>query len=128
MPSIRIGTTLRSDVAPTMPHMMLAPPLLGPLLLPRALPAGDRHLSRARERQLARRRFLHDRTAPADRRARANGDRRDQHAVRSDVHVVADERLMLVRTVVIRRDRARAIVHAAADDRVADIREVIGLR
>ena len=58
----------------------------------------------------------------------ADRDRRHQHAVRSDVHVVADDRLVLVRAVVVRRDRPRAEIHAAAEHRVADVGEVVRLR
>src|SRR5690242_17475602 len=127
MPSIRMGTTLRSDAAPTMPHM-LAPRSIHPRLLARTLPARDGDLARPRHRQLARGGFLDDRAAAADRRTGADRDRRDEHAVRPDVHVVTDERLVLVRSVVVRGDRARAVVHAAAEDRVADVGEMIRLR
>ncbi len=41
---------------------------------------------------------------------------RYQHAVRADVHVVADDRAVLVRAVVVGGDRAGAVVDAAADD------------
>src|SRR6478752_3421326 len=99
MPSISIGTTLRSDVAPTMPHIPVLPALIRPRLLARPLPPGDRHLPWSRDGQLSRRRLLHDRAAAADRRAVADRDRRHQHAVRAHVHVVADDRPMLVSAV-----------------------------
>ena len=41
-------------------------------------------------------------------------DRRHQHAIRADDRVVLDHRPMLVRAVVVRRDRAGAEVHARA--------------
>ena len=42
-------------------------------------------------------------------------DRRDQHAVAADVHVVADRRAVLVRAVVVGGDAAGAVVDALAD-------------
>ena len=55
-------------------------------------------------------------------------DRRDQHAVRPDARVVVDHGPMLVRPVVVRRDRSRAEVHAGAHGRVADVGQMVGLR
>src|SRR5437764_6444989 len=108
MPSMRIGTTFRCDVAPTMPHMTSSDSLLrffdGPT------PSRNRYLPRSRNRQLGRRRAFHDRAAAADRRAAADLHRRNEQAIRPDVHVVADDRPMLVRAVVIRGDRSRAVV------------------
>src|SRR5689334_3084234 len=85
IPSIRIGTTLRFDVAPTMPHMVSP-------FLSRPLPARNGNLRSARDGQLIRGRFLHDRAAAADRRAGPDRDRRDEHAIGSNVDVVADDR------------------------------------
>src|SRR5689334_13396807 len=104
MPSIRIGTTLRSEAAPTMPHMLALPACPLRALLARALPPRDRYLARPRNGELPGRSLLRDRAATADRRTGADRDRSNQHAVRADVHVVTDHRLVLVRAVVVRGD------------------------
>src|SRR5687767_13212634 len=83
MPSIRIGTMLRVDAAPTMPHMAL---LLFGFHRPR--PAFDGDLLCTRERQRGRRCVARDRAAPADRRVVADLHRRHEHAVAPDVRVV----------------------------------------
>src|SRR5690606_37045946 len=96
-------------------------------LLRRALPPGDRPLARARHGQLVRRRVLRDRRARTNRRTRTDLDGRDQSRVGADERAVADHGAMLVRAVVVARDRARADVDAAAEGRVADVAQVIHL-
>ena len=99
-----------------MPHMIRYSPLIRSRLLARPLPAGDRHLLRAARRvSWPAGASLMIVLPPPIVAPRADRDRRDQHAVRADVHVVADDRSVLVRAVVVRGDRARAEVHAAAD-------------
>src|SRR5690606_3418220 len=112
----------RSATAPTIPHIersLLA--LHGPL------PARDRGLTHPRDRQLAGRRILVDRRAGGDRRAGADLDRRDERRVRADEYAVADHGTVLVRAVVVARDRAGSDVHIRADGRVADVAQVVDL-
>ena len=58
----------------------------------------------------------------------AHGDRGDELGVRADENIVFDDRAVLVRAVVVARDRARADVHVAPDRRIADVGQVVGLR
>ena len=112
----------------------LAGPLFSPRrlrwrasLLARPLPAGDRHLLRARNRELAGRGVAGQRGAGAERRAATDGHRRDQLRVGADEDVVLDHGAVLVRAVVVAGDGAGADVDVAADGRVADVGEMIGL-
>src|SRR5215831_19275717 len=115
MPSIRIGTTLRVEDAPTMPHMRTSLPvaavLLGRDLLHRPLPAGNADLPDPGDSKLARGGVVGDGTAGADRRSLADRNRRDEHAVRSDRDVILDHRPVLGDAVVVRGDRSGAEVH-----------------
>src|SRR5581483_7698052 len=61
------------------------------------------------------------------RRAGAHGHRRDQHHVRADRGVVADDGAVLVGAVVVGGDGARADVNLAPDRAVADVREMVHL-
>src|SRR5512147_1539050 len=98
MPSIRMGTTLRLEAAPTIPHIKSPLRFVGLL---RALPAFDGHLPRTRHREHAGRRILRNDAAGPDRRALADGDRRHQHAIGADARPIADDRAMLARAVVV---------------------------
>src|SRR5262249_41621267 len=124
--SIRTGTTLRGETAPTIPHM--ASTLSVFRFLYRSLPPRYAHLWRARQRQHVGRRFLCDRAPAADRRAMADPDWRDEHAVRPDRRVVLDHRRVLVRAVIVRGDGPCAEVDARSHRGVTDVREVIRLR
>src|SRR6185369_9276102 len=108
MPSIRTGTMLRAEDAPTIPHM--TSPFRGFRFLDWTLPARDAQLARTGHGQRIGRRLARDRAPAADRRAAPDPDRRDQHAIRSDARFVVDDGAMLVRAVVICRDRSRAEV------------------
>src|SRR6185503_12550023 len=111
----------RRAAAPTMPHIAL-------VLLPRRLPAGQRHLLGARHRQLPGRRVLADGRAGADVRAARDAHRRDQRRVRADEAFVLDHGAVLLGAVVVAGDGAGADVDARADLGVADVGEVVGLR
>src|SRR5438093_6640552 len=121
---MRMGTTLRLAIAPTIPHMRFAFRLL---LLCRPLPARNRHLLHAREGQLACWSVLGERGSRTERRAPAHAHRSDELGVRTDENVVLYDGAVLVRSVVVAHDRAGADVHVAADLAAADVREVIGL-
>src|SRR5690606_27094230 len=54
-------------------------------------------------------------------------DRRDERRVRADENAVADHGTVLVRAVVVARDRAGSDVHIRADGRVADVAQVVDL-
>ena len=81
--------------------------------LRRPLPRLGGGLARPLQRQLAVRRRLRDGRTGAGRGARADAHRRDQHGVRADERVVADERRPFVEPVVVAGDGARADVDAA---------------
>src|SRR6266511_16388 len=55
-------------------------------------------------------------------------DRRDQHGVRADPHLVADHRGVLVPPIVVNGDGARSDVGVSADRRVAHVGQVRDLR
>src|SRR5690606_20348027 len=67
--------------------------------------------------------LAHDRTGTGL-RTRPERDGRDHDGVRAGVHMVADDRAVLVDVVVVGRDGARAEVDALADLGVADVRQV----
>src|SRR5882672_2480957 len=119
---MRIGTTLRLATAPTIPHTFS--PLFA---LGRPLPPRDADLLRPGERELSGRRILRQRRAGSQGRAAADADRRHQLRVRTDEHVVLDDRAVLVRPVVIAHDGPRTDVHVPAHLAVADVAEVVGL-
>src|SRR5690606_26990321 len=52
---------------------------------------------------------------------------RDQHTVRTHVHIVADHGLVLVGAVVVGGDAAGAVVHALAHFGIAQVGQVVGL-
>src|SRR5262245_13760029 len=111
---------LRSEMAPTIPHM-LAHLFTFSLLhfLHRPLPALDGGLPRARHGQLSGRRILCDGAAGADRGPFAHGDWRYELRIRADERIVLNDGLVLVGAVVIAGDGASADVDVAADGRVA---------
>src|SRR5258707_7557822 len=96
MPSMRIGTTLREDAAPTMPHMEVLALRVGFRRLHGALPAMDRDLLRAGHGERAGGRVLRAHANRADPGARAHGDRRDKQSVGGDARTVAADRLVAV--------------------------------
>src|SRR6185369_2705030 len=125
MPSISTGTMLRSATAPTMPHILrcsLPPAFHG------ALPAFDRNLFGARQRQLARRRIPRDRGAGAGGGVLADAHRRHQHVAGADERAIADHRALLVGPIVIAGDGAGADIDAGPHVAVAQVGEVVGLR
>src|SRR5215472_6520852 len=107
MPSIRIGTTFSRATAPTMPHMVLT--------FLRTLPAAPGRLRLLIQHQGLRRHVLpHGRAGP-------------DRGTAADRHVVLDDRAMLVRAVIVTRDRARTDVHVASDGRVTDVAQMVRL-
>src|SRR5690606_24805049 len=141
-PSMRMGTTLRSATAPTIPHILLAPwipryswtdgrrrsRLVGFRLLDRALPVLDGRLLRPGNGELAGRGLARERGARPEGGARAHRHRRHQLGVAADEGVVADDRLVLVGAVVVAGDGTRADVDPGADLGIADVGEMVGLR
>src|SRR6058998_1841805 len=121
---MRMGTTLRLAIAPTIPHMRFAFRLL---LLCRPLPARNRHLLHAREGQLACWSVLGERGSRTERRAPAHAHRSDELGVRTYENVVLYDGAVLVRSVVVAHDRAGADVDVSAHLAVADVGEVIRL-
>src|SRR5204862_2894028 len=97
------------------------------LLLRQPRPAWMRILFRAGEGQLPRRGVLGERGSGAECRAPAYAHRRDELGVRAYENVVLDDGAVLVRSVIVAHDRARADVDVSAHLAVADIREVIRL-
>src|SRR5258705_9821883 len=75
--------------------------LLSRHLLLRSLPAVDRDLFAASQRQLAGRCVLGQRGTRSGGRAFADRHRGHQHVARTDVHVVFDRRAVLVRAIVV---------------------------
>src|SRR6266581_7167836 len=118
---MRIGTTLRFEIAPTTPHINS---IL--LLFHRPRPPGNGRLLYARERKLSGRGVLGERGSGAERCALAHPHRGDELGVRADGDVVLDDRAVLVRPVVVAGDRAGADVDDFSDLAVADIGKVIG--
>src|SRR6476661_6252909 len=100
---MRIGTTLSRATAPTMPHMRLVLGFLSRALVPRL---GSLRLLVEREHACLD--IAPNGRARAYRRAASDRDRSDQLRVGSDVDVVFDDGAMLVRSVVVAGDRARA--------------------
>src|SRR5687767_10011418 len=117
-----MGTTLRREIAPTIPHMS------GCRFLPGPLPPRDTFLFDPREREIAFGDFARDGRACSDRGSAADDDRRYELRVRSDENVVFDDRAVLERPVVVAGDRSGADVHVTPDRRIPDVREVIGFR
>src|SRR4029077_9158967 len=98
-----------------------------PLLL--ALdPAFDIALLAGAHRQGSWRHVFANRRARADVRPLANRDRGDELGVATDERAVLDGGGVLVRAVVVARDRAGTDVDPRSDDGVPEIREVHGLR
>ena len=85
------------------------------------IPAVERGLTRARDRERTVRYVLGDRGAGRGEHAVAQLDRGDQIGVAADEAVVADDGLVLDIAVVVDDHRAAAEVNALADRRVADI-------
>src|SRR5439155_18285247 len=92
------------------------------------LPAGNRYLPAARQRELPRRRVLGDGRARADVGAARHAHRRDERGIGTDKALVLDHRAVLLDAVVIAGDGARADVGPGADLGVADVAQMIGLR
>src|SRR5712691_7527513 len=118
---MRIGTTLRLAIAPTIPHMCSTL-----FLFFRPRPPGNGRLLYPRERELSGRGILGERGSGAERCALAHPHRGDKLGVRADGDVVLDDRAVLVRPVVVAGDRAGADVDVFSDLAVADIGKVIG--
>src|SRR6266536_2944346 len=118
---MRIGTTLRLAIAPTMPHMDSTL-----LLFSGPRPPGNGRLLYPRERELSGGGVLGERGSGAERCALAHPHRGDKLGVRADGDVVLDDRAVLVRPVVVAGDRAGADVDVSSDLGVADVGEVIG--
>src|SRR5215510_8872421 len=97
-------------------------------LLLRTLPRGNGELSHPRDRELAGWCVLGERGPGGERRAAPYAHRRDQLGIRTDEDIVLDDRPVLVRAVIIARDRAGADVDPAADRRIADVGQVVRLR
>src|SRR5438874_6913518 len=97
MPSISVGTTFSPATAPTMPHIALS--------FPRPFPAVARHLRLLVERERPGRHVPPDGRARADRGPAADRHRRDELGIGADVHVVFDDRAMLLGAVVVAGDR-----------------------
>src|SRR6266496_3191591 len=95
-----VGTTFSRATAPTMPHIALS--------FLRPFPAVARQLRLLVERERPGRHVLPDRRARADRGAAADCHRCDELGIGADVHVVFDDRAMLVRAVVVAGDRPGA--------------------
>src|SRR2546430_1556497 len=121
---MRTGTMLRLAIAPTIPHMRFA---FRSFLLHWPLPVRDRHLLHAGEGQLPRWSILGKRGSRAECCTPAHSHRRDELGVRADENVVLDDGAVLVRSVVIARDRAGADVDVSSHLAVADVGEVIRL-
>src|SRR5215469_15293813 len=117
MPSIRIGTTFSRATAPTMPHMSSA--------FLRTFPAALRDLHLLVEDQRLGRHVFPDGRTRSDRGAATDRHRRDELRIRSDVHVVFDDRAMLRGPIVVAGDRPGAEIDVASDDRIADVGEMI---
>src|SRR5213078_199122 len=77
-------------------------------------PAFDVALLAGADREGARRHVLADSRAGSDVGTRVHGDGRNQLGIAADEGAVLDHRRMLVRSVVVARDRARADVHLFA--------------
>src|SRR5713226_7989351 len=119
---MRMGTTLRLAIAPTMPHMNST------LLLFRGpRPPGNGRLLRPGEGELSGRRVLGERGSGAERGALAHPHGRDKLGVRADEDVVLDDRAVLVCPVVVAGDRAGADIDVFSDLAVADVGKVIRL-
>src|SRR6187455_899421 len=88
-------------------------------LLLGTLPAFDRDLFAALQGEPVGWRVPGDGRARADRRLRADLDRRNQHRARADEGAVADLGGPLVRAVVVAADRPGTDVDLLADSRVA---------
>src|SRR4051812_17152054 len=88
--------------------LMMVSSALG--LFRRPLPAFERHLLAAGQRELAVRRVLGERAARAGGGITANAQRRHQHVARPDEGAIFDGGLPLVRTVVVASDGAGADV------------------
>ncbi len=82
------------------------------------------HARRIADDALAGRDVTNDDRAGSRGGTLADLERRDERGVRAEEHVFADRRVMLLRAVVVARDRACADVGTFADARIADIREV----
>src|SRR3979411_2124606 len=95
--------------------------------LHRTLPVFNRDLLGAGNCQLRRRHLFDNRRTGRDGGSRAYGDRRDQHAVRSRVHVILDGRAMLIGAIVVGNDGAGTNVHTLTQRSIADVRQVVGL-
>src|SRR6185437_8332837 len=93
----------------------------------RPLPALERLLPTARDRQLSFRRIVRDHRAGADGGLRADRHRRHQGGVRADEGAVIDAGDELVHAVVVAGDGAGADVDAAADLGIAQVAEMVGL-
>src|SRR5713101_3188725 len=119
---MRIGTTLRLAIAPTIPHMCSTL-----FLFFRPRPPGNGRLLYPRERELPGRRVPGERGSGAERCALAHPHGRDKLCVGADRDVVLDDRAVLVRPVVVAGDRAGADIDVLSDLAVADVGKVIGL-
>src|SRR5581483_7793876 len=93
----------------------------------RPLPAPDRRLTGARDRELARRRIRADRGTGADRGVLADRDGGHERGIGADERAVFDGRAMFVDAVVVAGDRPGADVHAGTDAGVAEIGQMVRL-
>ena len=94
--------------------------------LHRAFPAGDMGLFDTADDQFVFPHITGDRGACPNGGAVGHLDRRDQLAIRTDKHIVADHRLVLVGAIVVTGNDTRADVHAGADIRVAEGGQMAG--
>ena len=91
------------------------------------IPAVERGLTRARDRERTVRYVLGDRGASGGEHAVAQLYRGDQIGVAADEAVVADDGLVLDVAVIVDDNRAAAEVYALADRCVADVGQVRNL-
>src|SRR6267142_81652 len=123
----KIVTVVSSPGEPRELLLFLPGLVLVRLFLLRPLPALDRDLFAAGQRQLACGSILGDRRSGPRVRALFDRHRRNQHVAGSDMDIILDRSAMLVGAVVVHRDRARTDVDVTANDGVAEVGEMIRL-